>query len=79
MNKTINFLYYLYNHNGIVNALTDCFGELLGNHFSSKLMSFMKDSRVCKPEHIISLIMEMDEDNKEKFLKWIENNYSYKK
>ncbi len=79
MNKTINFLYFLHNHSGIVNALTDCFDQRLGNHFASKLMYFMKDSNVCKAEHIIKLMMEMDDDNKEKFLEWIDKNYSYKK
>lgn len=79
MNKTINFIYFLHNFDSIVSALTDCFGSALGNHFSSKLMSFMKDSNVCKSEHIIKLLMDMSDDNKEKFIEWVDKNYSYKK
>jgi prenyltransferase beta subunit len=59
-------------------GLTECFGEHLGGHFSSKLASKMGDSIVCKPEHIIKLLMEMSDDNKEKYLEWIDNNYKYK-
>lgn len=78
-NPTINFLFFLHNHKGMGKALVDCFGESLGNHFLSKLNSFMAKSICCEPKHIIKLMMEMSDDNKELFLEWVEKNYSYKK
>ena len=72
MNSTINFIYFLYNHRGLSTGLTQCFGEHLGNHFIGKLKS-------GSPADIITLIVEMTDDNKELFLNWIENNYTYKR
>lgn len=68
MKSTINFIYFLNNHTGLITILVNCFGERMGNHFFGKL----KDET---PTSIIKMMCEMTDDNKEKFLKWIDENY----
>ena len=71
MNKTINFMYWLYNHVNLTAGLVETFGTSLGNHFAAKL----KDGGVAS---VLGMMMEMSDDNKEAFLEWIDKNYNYK-
>ena len=75
----INFLYYLYNFYDIKQDLINCFGNNLGCHFNDKLTGKMyrdNESQFCRPAHIIDLMMEMTDDNKCKFLDYIEKEYT---
>jgi hypothetical protein len=72
MNSTINFIFFVDNHNGLKTPLIECFGERLGTHFYSKL----KDGN---PTSIVRMMSEMTDDNKELFLEWIDANFDYTK
>ena len=72
MNSTINFIFFVDNHNGLSKPLIECFGERLGKHFYSKL----KDGN---PTSIVRMMSEMTDDNKELFLEWIDANFDYTK
>ena len=70
-NTTINFLYWLHNHRNIEQVLIECFGGHLGGHFYSKLDN-------GRAESVLSLVMNMSEDNQEKLIEWVDKNYNYK-
>ena len=73
---TTNFIYFTMN-NSNRNFLTEIFGESLGKHFESKFNLFLeKDSYHGA---MLRLFTEMDSDNQEMFLEWVNENYSFSK
>lgn len=63
--SNINFYYFLNNYN--YNFIEEIWGEdtSLGKHFRSKFEG-----------NILRFIGELSEDNKEKLMEWVENNYT---
>lgn len=62
---TMNFYYFL--NNFPRNFIQKVWSGALANHLESKF----------KDGNIVRFIAELDKENKEIFIKWIENNYSY--
>lgn len=71
--STINFLYFLYNYNILELKLAfDSTG--LGNHFFDKFQGLVK-RKGSGTYALLETIMEMSDDNKQKVIEWVENNY----
>jgi len=76
--RTLNFLYYLYNHTGMTKAIQECFadlGENMVNHFLNKLDGMIGDDFVCRPQHILSWFFELSTSYQYQFLEWVNDNY----
>jgi hypothetical protein len=69
-NKTINFLYWIYNHTNIEGVFVECFGEHLGKHFISKLDN-------GRAESVLNLVMNMSDDHKKTLIDWTYKNYNH--
>ena len=76
---TINFLYFLsnYNSSSLQQQMVYCFGYQLGNHFYDKYKS--KVTNLDGTKALRQTIMDMSDDNKDKFINHVSETYAYDK
>jgi len=74
----VNFLFFMYNHSGMFKIIEEAFahkGENLVNHYKQKLEEIIGDDQVCRPDHIVRFLMELNTDLKIKFAEYVNENY----
>jgi hypothetical protein len=83
MNTTeavLNFIYFTANHPGMYKVIEGAFGENthLSNHLKSKLDGIIGEASYCAPQHVLKFFFELDDDNKELVIEWVEKNYNHR-
>jgi len=74
--NTLNFIYWLSNFNQpIKTTFVHLYGENLGSHFYSKLITYNGDRASLTPGAIVKTILEMTTDHQIALLEWVEVNY----
>lgn len=75
--QTINFVYFTANFPP--DFIKQVWGENthMSNHLQSKFDSIVKrdDNGYCSPGTFLKFVFELDGENKEMLVKWVENNY----